>query len=151
METQKAQYEEFVKRQDREKDEQKQKADRVKAAYDQAREQHPHLVKNYDPPVKIRDPHLRRLAVNAQTERQKVTALERTQMEDKIRLLEKLDQQREKQGATHSRAAPDFARATSPERRQPENAAGRGQDSALSRAFAKAERRQEQTRQRTQV
>lgn len=165
-ETQRAQYDEFVKRQEREKEEQKQKAERAKAAYDQAKEKHPRAAFNYNPPVQIKDPHLKRLAVIARNEQQKVTALERTQMEDKIQYLEKLDRQREKQAqqketaqeqrqaqfrdnaqrVTQRRASPEFARAASPER-PPQT---QHHESALSRAFEKA-RAQEQARERAQT
>jgi len=161
-EAQKKQYDEFVKKQEREKEEQKQKAERAKAAYDQAREKHPHLVKNYDPPARVRDPHLKRLAVIAQNERQNATDLERIQIEDRVRMLEKLDQQREKQEkfrdnaqqTTRRPARQDFARAAGREKQSradpdPERSGPR-QDSALSRAFEKA-RAQEQARQKTRT
>lgn len=163
-EEQRAQYAEFVKKQKKEKEEQEKKAARAKAEYDQAKEKAPHLVKNYDPPIKIKDPYLRRMALDAQAEHNKVITLERTQFEDKIRFLEKLDREREEKAAfqdnaqhtTRSRASPDFARAAAPERQAEASkdfnraAASTGKDSALSRAFDKARAQQEQTRQRTQ-
>lgn len=163
MEAQRDQYDEFVQKQKNEKEEQKRKAARAKAEYDQAKEKAPHLVKNYDPPIKIKDPYLRRMAIDAQAEHQKVTTLGHTQLEDKLRFLEKLDRQREKQAEfqqdaqriSRSRAAPEFARAATPERQrktgqETNRPTSREQDSALTRAFEKARQQQEQSRQRTQ-
>ena len=44
-----------MSKQEKDKDEQKRKAARIKAEYDQAKEKRPGAVRNYDPPVKIKD------------------------------------------------------------------------------------------------
>ncbi len=134
-EAQRVQYEDFVTKQEKEKDEKERKAARAKAEYDQAKEKVPHLVKNYDPPIKIKDPYLRRMALDAQAKYQEVTTLGHTQLEDKLRFLEKLDREREKQAETG---------------KESDRAGGERSDSALTRAFEKAKAQQEQTRQRTQ-
>lgn len=153
-ETQREAYDRFLKDQEREKEEQKRKAERAKAAYDAAKEKAPRLVRNYDPPVRIRDPHLRRLAVIARSEHQKLTTLERSQAEDRVRKLETLDRQRDKQEkvrqaapqVTRRRAGPEFTRAAE---KQPQ-AQGQSRESALSRAFEKA-RAQDEARQHSQA
>lgn len=138
-EAQKFQYETFVKAQEKEKEEQKQKAARAKAEFDQAKEKRPGAVKNYDPPIKIKDPYLRQMALNAVAQHHKVATLTLTQLDDKLRFLKKLEEQRialtkeaeqqkaeqqqEKQAQfrdnaqrmTRSRASPEFARAAAPE------------------------------------
>ncbi len=161
-EDQRARYDEFVKRQEREKEEQKKKAARAKAEYDQAKLKAPRLVKNYDTPVKIRDPYLRRMGFDALAEEHKTTRLERAQLEEKLRFLEKLDKEREMAARHESRGHPgEFARAASAGkpsrdfekagRYDPATEAPKPQhSSALERAFEKARAQQEQSQQRTQ-
>jgi len=142
-EEQKVGYDKYVERQKREKEEQERKTAQAKAEYDQAKEKTPHLVKNYDPPGRIRDPHLRRMAYDARTEQNNLIILERTQVEDKLRYLEKLDRERESQ-TQQREEGPGEKQA-----RFRDNAQEVSRDRALSRAFARA-KSQDQARQRSQ-
>ncbi len=127
-EAQKAQYAEFVRTQEKAKEEQKRKAGEKRAEYDEANQRHPQPARNYDPPFRIRNPYLRQLAQNAVDQQHKVTALALTQLEDRLRFLEKLEQQRAEQQQeklaqfrdntrrmTRSQASPEFGRAATPE------------------------------------
>ena len=93
-EAQQAQYATFVKRQEQEREAQKRQAAKVKSEYDQAKEKRPGAVKDYDPPVKIKDPYLRQMALRAQQEHNKVATLALSQLHDRLRFLEQLEQER---------------------------------------------------------
>lgn len=96
-EAEKAQYAAFLSKQEKDKDEQKREAARVKAEYDQAKEKRPGAVRNYDPPIKIKDPYLRKMAMDAQAEHYKVASLALNQLQARLRFLEKLEQGRNAQ------------------------------------------------------
>jgi hypothetical protein len=135
-EAEKAQYAAFLSKQEKDKDEQKRKAARLKAEYDQAKEKRPGAVRNYDPPVKIKDPYLRKMAMDAEAEHYKVASLAITQLENRLRFLEKLEQGRnaqikkaeqrqeklaqdrdDTQRKTRGRASPEFSRAVAAKER----------------------------------
>jgi len=151
-EEQKIRYATFVRLQEKEKEEQKQKAARAKAEYDQSKEQRPGAVKNYDPPIKIKDPYLRQLALNAQAESNKVATLSITQREDKLRFLEKLEQERQTPSQQH-KIRQDFTRAAAAGKAKTEfektTKLDPAKEEAVARAIARVkEKEKEEEKQR---
>jgi len=156
--TQKEFYNIFEKSQDKDKQKQQEKAERAKADYNAANQKKPGAVKNYDPPFKVNDPHVRQKAFNAQAEYKKLDSLKEQQQQAKVSFLEKLAEQRERiakqqdqkqekqKGQEKGDQFRDNAKAMTQNKATPafSQAAAKKEEAALQKAWDKVEHQQAQ-------